>query len=69
AIAAMVDRGLGVSLVPDWAPPWPEGLSLAKAAVPEPGWVRRVGLFWGHMSQRAGLVRALRENAAAAMPG
>jgi hypothetical protein len=23
----MVDRGLGVSLLPDWAPPWPEGLS------------------------------------------
>lgn len=69
AIAAMVDRGLGVSLVPDWAPPWPEGLSLAKLAVPEPGWGRRVGLFWGHMSPRAGLVRALRQNAAAAMPG
>lgn len=67
AIAAMVDRGLGVSLVPDWAPPWPEGLSLAKLAVPEPGWVRRVGLFWGHNSPRAGLVRALRENAAAVM--
>jgi DNA-binding transcriptional LysR family regulator len=25
-IAVMVDRGLGVSLLPDWAPPWPEGL-------------------------------------------
>ena len=25
AIAVMVDRGLGVSLVPDWARPWPEG--------------------------------------------
>src|SRR5438552_2990932 len=24
-IAAMVDRGLGVALVHDWAPPWPEG--------------------------------------------
>ncbi|MFK5004430.1 LysR substrate-binding domain-containing protein, partial [Klebsiella pneumoniae] len=23
AIAVMVDRGLGVSLLPDWAPPWP----------------------------------------------
>ncbi|MBN8943193.1 MAG: LysR family transcriptional regulator [Rhizobiales bacterium] len=67
AIAAMVDRGLGVSLVPDWAPPWPEGLSLARLPVPEPGWGRRVGLFWGHMSPRAGLVRALRENAAAVM--
>ena len=25
AIAVMVDRGLGVSLVPDWLRPWPEG--------------------------------------------
>src|SRR5437879_6407715 len=24
AIATMIDRGLGVSLVPDWPPPWPE---------------------------------------------
>jgi DNA-binding transcriptional LysR family regulator len=28
AIAIMVDRGLGVALMHDWAPPWPEGLSL-----------------------------------------
>ena len=27
AIPVMVDRGLGVSLLPDFAPPWPEGLS------------------------------------------
>ncbi len=30
AIAVMVDRGFGISLVPDWLPPWPEGLSLRK---------------------------------------
>lgn len=30
AIAAMVDRGLGVAIVPDWAPPWPGGLKLRK---------------------------------------
>src|SRR5262245_35370062 len=28
SIAIMVDRGLGVSLVHDWAPPWPESLSV-----------------------------------------
>ena len=28
AVAVMVDRGLGVALVHDWAPPWPEGLAL-----------------------------------------
>ena len=34
AIAVMVDRGLGVSLVPDWAQPWPEGLHLARIPLP-----------------------------------
>src|SRR5215468_3601210 len=47
AIAVMVDRGLGVSLMPDWAPPWPEGLSLAKLPVPgASSFARRVGLVW-----------------------
>ena len=35
AIAVMVDRGLGVSLVPDWARPWPEGLRLVRMPLPE----------------------------------
>lgn len=44
AIAAFVDQGLGVSLVPDWTPPWPEGLRLARIALPPPVPVRRMGL-------------------------
>lgn len=67
AIAAMVDRGLGVSLVPDWAPPWPEGLRIAKLPLPIPGWVRSVGLFWVRMTPAARLVRALSEVAVDAM--
>lgn len=63
AIAAMVDRGLGVAIVPDWAPPWPEGLSLLKLPVPEEGWARRMGLFWTRMSPRLPLVLALRDAA------
>jgi DNA-binding transcriptional LysR family regulator len=35
AIAVMVARGAGVALVPDWAPPWPEGLKLARFLLPE----------------------------------
>jgi DNA-binding transcriptional LysR family regulator len=30
AIAVMVGSGLGVSIVPDWAPPWPEGVNLVR---------------------------------------
>jgi DNA-binding transcriptional LysR family regulator len=66
AIAGMVDRGLGVSLVPDWAPPWPSGLSLLKIPVPANPFARRVGLLWSKASVRARLVRAILEMAALA---
>jgi DNA-binding transcriptional LysR family regulator len=61
AIAVMVDRGLGVSLVPDWAPPWPEGLSLRKLPVPNPAFTRYIGLLWIRASLRARLVYAFLE--------
>jgi DNA-binding transcriptional LysR family regulator len=64
AITVMVDRGLGVSLLPDWAPPWPEGLSLAKLPVPDPAFTRRIGLLWAKASLRARLVYAFLEQAA-----
>ncbi len=66
AITVMVDRGLGVSLLPDWAPPWPEGLSLAKLPVPDQSFARRIGLVWSRASLRLRLVHALLEQAAAA---
>ena len=66
AIAVMVDRGLGVSLLPDWAPPWPGGLSLARLPVPDSSLARRIGLVWPRTSLRVRLVRAFLEQAAAA---
>lgn len=63
-IAVMVDRGLGVSLVPDWVKPWPEGLNLARIPLPlpcEPA--RRIGVIWSRASQRMRLVEALRDEA------
>jgi DNA-binding transcriptional LysR family regulator len=59
AIAVLVDRGLGVSLVPDWAPPWPAGLNLRKIPLPEPFECRHIGLLWRRSSPRVRLVRAL----------
>jgi DNA-binding transcriptional LysR family regulator len=67
AIAVMVDRGLGVSLVYDWSPPWPEGLSLRKLPVPSDGFTRYVGLLWTRASLRAGLVQAFLEVAEATL--
>jgi DNA-binding transcriptional LysR family regulator len=66
AIAAMVDRGLGVSLIFDLAPPWPSGLSLLKLSVPITSFSRRVGLLWTKGSVRSRLVRAVLEMAALA---
>ena len=54
AIAVMVDRGLGVSLVPDWARPWPEGLKLARAAAAASSRCRAASAsIWSRASVRA----------------
>ena len=69
-IAIMVDRGLGVSLVHDWAPPWPEGLSLAKIPVPANSFDRHIGVLWMRATVRINLVRAFLEMANAVLaPG
>jgi len=67
AIAVMVDRGLGVALMHDWAPPWPEGLSLSKIPVPKNQFGRRLGLMWRRTSVRVRLVQAFLEVAIVAL--
>ena len=70
AIAVMVDRGLGVSLVPDWARPWPEGLRVVRIPLPRPAEPRRVGVIWSRSTIRIRLVKAFLEEAqAASVPG
>jgi DNA-binding transcriptional LysR family regulator len=69
AIAVLVDRGLGVSLVPDWAPPWPEGLNLRKIPLPQAFECRRIGLLWRRSSPRIRLVQALAMSAPAVASG
>jgi DNA-binding transcriptional LysR family regulator len=66
SIAVLVDRGVGVSLVPDWAPPWPEGLRLRKLALGRNAAPRVIGLLWLRSTPRAGPVRALVDAATAA---
>jgi DNA-binding transcriptional LysR family regulator len=60
----MVDRGLGVSLVPDWARPWPEGLRLARIPLPQPSVPRRIGVIWSRASVRLRLVNVLLDESA-----
>lgn len=66
-IATLVDKGLGVAIVPDWPGPWPEGLRLRKIALPGPTWVRRVGLLWPRVSPRDLLIRAVLEESLSVM--
>ena len=66
AIAVMVDRGLGVSLLPDWARPSPESMALARIPMSDRSYARRVGLIWPRASLRLRLVTAFLEQATAA---
>lgn len=58
AIAVFVHQGLGVALVPDWTPPWPEGLDVVRIPLPGTAPVRRMGLVWSE-GPKAALARAL----------
>lgn len=68
AIAALVNRGLGVGIVPDWAPPWPEGLNLQKMVLPD-GEIRQTGVLWSRSGPRIAAVRALVEICGGGKPG
>jgi DNA-binding transcriptional LysR family regulator len=68
AIAVMVDRGLGVSLVPDWARPWPEGLHLTRIPLPHATEPRRIGIVWSRASIRIRLVMAFIAEAQRSQP-
>lgn len=59
AVAELVARGLGVSLLPDWAPMWRANLPIARIALPGPSPIRRVGLVWDDHGPRAPLARAV----------
>jgi hypothetical protein len=54
-----------VSLIPDWAPPWPEGLAVVRLPLPGTAPVRRMGLLWTE-GPKAALARALLAEADAA---
>ncbi len=61
AIAIIVHQGTGVSLVPDWALPWPEGIHLRKIPLPAPAPCRNLGFLIQRNSPRRRLVNRLLE--------
>ncbi|WP_377161985.1 LysR substrate-binding domain-containing protein [Roseateles sp. UC29_93] len=65
SIAAMVDQGLGISLLPDWSALWSSGLSIQKVPLPGTAPVRKSGFVWSARSPRAPLARMFLEQAEA----
>ncbi|MGE8319876.1 MAG: LysR family transcriptional regulator [Comamonas sp.] len=60
AIAMMVDKGLGVALVPDTALAWPDGQGVVRLALPQMQTeVRRFGVIWLRASARLPLIHHL----------
>ncbi|MFM0597459.1 LysR family transcriptional regulator [Paraburkholderia dilworthii] len=69
AIAMMVDRGLGVSLVPDIVSPLTTHLNLVKLSLPEQIEPRRFGVVWHRASPRGRLIRGFLACADAVLEG
>ncbi|MEI2415429.1 LysR substrate-binding domain-containing protein [Orrella sp. JC864] len=57
-VAALVDQGLGVALLPDWSSLWSTNYALARIALPDRAPVRRVGLVWLAQGPRGLLAEA-----------
>lgn len=58
AISVMVSTGLGVAIVPDWAPPWPAPLNIKKLDLPNAPF-REIGMFWLRSTERTSAIEAL----------
>lgn len=61
AIAVLVSRGLGVSVVPDWIGPWPEGTKVRRLSLPDDAPQREIGILAARNSARAHLLNAFVE--------
>ncbi|WP_438390461.1 LysR substrate-binding domain-containing protein [Caballeronia sp. DA-9] len=67
AIAMMIDRGLGVSLVPDIVSPLMTQLNVVKLALPVRTEPRRFGVLWHRASPRGRLIRGFLASADAVL--
>lgn len=68
AIAIIVNQGTGVSLVPDWALPWPDGVHLRKIPLPPPAPCRNLGFLSQRNAPRRRLINRLLEILQAPLP-
>ncbi|WP_185983825.1 LysR family transcriptional regulator [Aureimonas mangrovi] len=61
AITVLVSNELGVSIVPDWPRPWPEGIDVARLPLPEATRPREIGFIWPRASPAARLIKLIAE--------
>lgn len=59
AITTIVNQGTGVSLIPDWALPWPDGFYLKKVSLPAPAPCRKLGFLSQRNTPRRRLINRL----------
>lgn len=59
AIAVMVSNGLGVSILPDWAPPWPAGVDAVRLPLPGGPIFREIGIITPRNASARRLVQLL----------
>jgi len=64
-VAALVDQGLGVALLPDWSSMWAANYRVARIPLPGRAPVRRIGLVWQTGGPRALLARTFLQDAQA----
>lgn len=69
AIAALVGRGVGVSIAPDAATAWWQTLPVARLPLPQSSEARRFGLIWPRNSPRKRAVEVLVDHARRVMAG
>ncbi|MCY0149272.1 LysR substrate-binding domain-containing protein [Hoeflea sp. G2-23] len=56
AIVIMVSRGLGVSIIPNWPAPWPQGARINQMELTDAP-LREVGVIWSRSAIRLPLIR------------
>lgn len=66
-IACMVSEGLGVSLVPDWAPDWLDSRRVKRVLLPGRAPLRRMGIIWARHMPHSALAEAFVEEAGLAL--
>jgi DNA-binding transcriptional LysR family regulator len=59
SIAYLVLDGIGVALVPDWAPEWLDSIGVVRLALPRTAPTRNMGVFWDTNGVNAPLVATL----------